>query len=965
MKIKRIILSVLLILTLFTSQTFAYEINADYNVQTFNFVLEGQTSSGDFGKPISVLLTNKNDNSVGHIGMTEVKADGSYTYKFYFDGDIDEYDLKVRLDGTDLTGTVVNKIETFSDLVLMDVKLKNKNDKPFSFSTDEKLNFTAVLNNAFEDNTQFTVICAFYNKNGKLLDCKMFFDGTLDFFDFEKTVTKNDIDVPTGANSLKIMCFKGFSSMKPLNSGEKVQNASGLELYVSPEGSATGDGSINNPFSTVEQAQKKIRDLKTTGAYPDGEIIVYLRDGKYFINSTIKFTSADCGMEKYPITYKAYENEKPVLTGGKYLKGSDFSNITSSDAMYEKIPESVRNKVLKVDLKVNGISYVADYANSGASFPGGINLLKTEIFVDNEACRLARWPNENSNGISNFVYSEGVITNSKDTNTKPVLKVTEETYNKLNGWSGVGTENEIFCEGWFGWQFDFESVSIDSIAASQLTLSQGVRGGFYPAGTEHLSDEEKDGSRNKFYFSNVIEELDKEYEYYIDRQNGILYFCPPETFNENSEIGIPQFEDKMVTVYDGADFINFEGITFELNKNAHLCIDKSKNINVKNCNFINSSYESVVIDNSYRYANEDSTFKPFYGTLDNENFVVETKNINLENCNFRNMGKGAIISAGGNLRTLERANYNFRNCTFDSVDRIRKNYASAIQFLGCGATVTNCLMKNQFGMAMLIGGSDIYVAYNEFDNVVGEASDCGAIYSQTFSYGTDISNNYFHDINYRTDKYDHYSTLNCMKVSHKPAIYIDAYQIGGNFQNNIFENIPIGTVMRSYGQTMKNNIFVDVPVVAFVSKNLSVNAKDSEGNITAPLWKDETTRYLAVIKDNETVQNVWYKRYPAVKDVIETLANRTADEQQNPIINIENNLVFYHNLNNYNTEQKEKNTIVGYDSLVGGSNVENMIFSTNTAIFKDFENKDFGLLAMENAFDLTKIDVNKMGVQSK
>ena len=38
-----------------------------------------------------------------------------------------------------------------------------------------------------------------------------------------------------------------------------------------------------------------------------------------------------------------------------------------------------------------------------------------------------------------------------------------------------------------------------------------------------------------YYFFNVLEELDAPGEYYIDRDNGILYFYPPDE-NENSKI---------------------------------------------------------------------------------------------------------------------------------------------------------------------------------------------------------------------------------------------------------------------------------------------------------------------------------------------------------------------------------------------------------------------------------------------
>ncbi|GAA4192992.1 RICIN domain-containing protein [Microbispora amethystogenes] len=88
--------------------------------------------------------------------------------------------------------------------------------------------------------------------------------------------------------------------------------------YVAPDGNDANPGTITSPFRTLQRARDVVR---TVNANMTGDIFVYLRGGTYSVSSTIDFTPADSGTNGYRITYAAYQNETPVLTGGVQVTG--------------------------------------------------------------------------------------------------------------------------------------------------------------------------------------------------------------------------------------------------------------------------------------------------------------------------------------------------------------------------------------------------------------------------------------------------------------------------------------------------------------------------------------------------------------------------------------------------------------------------------------------------------------------
>ncbi len=90
--------------------------------------------------------------------------------------------------------------------------------------------------------------------------------------------------------------------------------------YVSLLGSdITGNGSINNPWATINKAKTVIAADIAAGITRN--IIVFLRGGTYRLTSTETFGINDFD-STYSVTYQGYQGETAILNGSKILTGT-------------------------------------------------------------------------------------------------------------------------------------------------------------------------------------------------------------------------------------------------------------------------------------------------------------------------------------------------------------------------------------------------------------------------------------------------------------------------------------------------------------------------------------------------------------------------------------------------------------------------------------------------------------------
>lgn len=97
--------------------------------------------------------------------------------------------------------------------------------------------------------------------------------------------------------------------------------------YVSPQGSDAWSGRLpapnqarnDGPFASPGRAQTAVREAKAGGA--SGPFAVELRAGTYPLNGPLVFTPADSGTPQAPVVWRAYGDERPVISGGRVLDG--------------------------------------------------------------------------------------------------------------------------------------------------------------------------------------------------------------------------------------------------------------------------------------------------------------------------------------------------------------------------------------------------------------------------------------------------------------------------------------------------------------------------------------------------------------------------------------------------------------------------------------------------------------------
>jgi len=100
-----------------------------------------------------------------------------------------------------------------------------------------------------------------------------------------------------------------------------------IRFYVSTEGNDAWSGRLarpnarrtDGPFATLQRAQKAVRTVRARGVTTPVEVIV--AQGVYYLNEPLVFTPEDSGSARAPVTYRAQQPGKVILSGGKVVSG--------------------------------------------------------------------------------------------------------------------------------------------------------------------------------------------------------------------------------------------------------------------------------------------------------------------------------------------------------------------------------------------------------------------------------------------------------------------------------------------------------------------------------------------------------------------------------------------------------------------------------------------------------------------
>lgn len=509
------------------------------------------------------------------------------------------------------------------------------------------------------------------------------------------------------------------------------------DIFVAPNGSDSAPGTAQQPVATLAKAVDQARIVHAK------RIIV--RTGAYYLNSSIELDSRDNGL-----TIEAAPNSHPWIIGGKLIPENAIQSCHDATILNRIIDKDARQSVREIDLRQIGIQGLDPVHPRG--FPHAPDAAPEELFFGSQAGILARWPN------TGFAKIQSVIEpgNGENDQDKPKRKPVFNPGERSKLWANAA---DVWMYGY--WNFDWadESIAVDKIdpETGAITLSK-----------PHVYGVVKGAH---FFAENLIEELDQPMEYAFDRKALKLYFIPNQNVGRPVNLYLSTLKAPIIDIKN-ATKIRVQGLEFGMSRGDGVHIQNCSETTLTGCNFFSLGARAAVIDGGH-----DS---------------------GLQSCNIAHSGEGGVSLSGGDRNTLTPARNFVRNCDIGDYQRRSQTYRPAVSIAGVGNEVVHCAMHDAPHSAIIYGGNNHLIQFNEFYRTVALTGDGGVVYTgrNWTARGTRIVNNYFHD--------------NMGEKKWEPAIYVDDLGSGIIMSGNLIERCHWGFLIGGgRDNIMDHNVLID------------------------------------------------------------------------------------------------------------------------------------------------------------
>jgi hypothetical protein len=577
-----------------------------------------------------------------------------------------------------------------------------------------------------------------------------------------------------------------------------------ITYYVSVKGSDRNTGTLEQPFKSLIKARTIIREQRKR--HPKAAFTVLLRQGTYFLASSFVVDSLDAGTKEAPVTFSAYPNEEVHFTGGITVPIAKAVAVTDSKIIARLLPEA-RGQVLQVNLKALGITNYGTIHSKGFGHPYTTSAM--EVFCNHEPLNIARWPNDSLVSIGKVLDPGSIPRNGDYTNRGGKFQYTVE---RPNRWTQA---HNFWISGFFKYGYADDAVRIAQLDTANKTFAalQPTMYGF-----------ESGKVFQRWYAFNLLEEIDRPGEYYIDRENGMLYFLPPAGGLQSLEFSVAE---EPLLVMENTSYVHFKNIPFECARGMGVYIEGGKENLIDSCIFRNLGMVAVSIGKGVKSfdglqltgtePSESRAIGSLYGHLyEHTTFNREAgTGHRISNCTIYNIGSGGIVLGGGDRVTLRKGNNQVDNCRIFNFNRLERSYKAGINIDGVGNSIRHCEIYNCPGSAILLHGNDHVIEYNNIHHAVTDGDDMGAIYygRDPSELGNKVRYNFFHHIDN-----DHGTIM---------AVYHDDGACGMEVTGNVFYKAGSRTVMIGGGNdnVYRNNIFIDCPLAFHIDNRLMGWAK--------------------------------------------------------------------------------------------------------------------------------------------
>ncbi|PTY08385.1 hypothetical protein DB347_02040 [Opitutaceae bacterium EW11] len=530
-----------------------------------------------------------------------------------------------------------------------------------------------------------------------------------------------------------------------------------LRIYVSPQGNDLWSGLLpapnasrsDGPLATLEQA----RDTAQAAAGGD-DVTIVVQEGVYPRTQALQLGPNDSGKPGRPIVWRAPETGKAVFTGAVAV---DRLERLTDPQVLRRLSPSVRGKILVADLRAQHLTDFTGPAQRGS--PG------LELFYRGRRMPLARYPNEGWLRIAGVPqtgphrFNEGLEREKRFAGI-PAGRHYGRIVCDDDRPSHWAPDDSILAHGFWTWDWSDSFQPVQSIdkASREITFAEPHHAYGYTQG-------------QRFYFLNVLEELDRPGEWYLDRKLGRLYFYPPGPV-EAGDLTVSVLNEPFFRL-DGASYIHLEGFSFTASRAGGVSIEGGTECSIRGCTFSQLGGLAVKIDGGLRHE--------------------------LRGCDLDNLATGAVLVRGGDRKTLAPSSHRVINNHIHHFGQWLLTGEYAVLIDGVGQYVAQNLIHDAPFEAIYLRGNDHMVELNEVYRVVQETGDAGALHTgRDWTWrGNIIRNNYWHH-------------LQGPGLHGATAVYLDDFSSGFEVTGNIFYRA--GRAIQIGGgrdNTVANNLLIE------------------------------------------------------------------------------------------------------------------------------------------------------------
>ncbi|NOY82499.1 MAG: hypothetical protein GXP31_15985, partial [Kiritimatiellaeota bacterium] len=489
-----------------------------------------------------------------------------------------------------------------------------------------------------------------------------------------------------------------------------------------------------------------------------------------------------------PIVWRAAPGEKAVLSAGRAV--DSFTRVRDP-AVLERLDPAVRDRVLQADLRAMGISEYGD--------PGGGGVF---LYFRGEPMTVARWPNEGFVRIKDVVG--GKPFNVRGTKGDRIGKFEYEG-DRPSRWTD---ENDLWLHGFWFWDWADQRQPVAKIDTEKhiITLAKPYHRYGYRKG-------------QWYYAFNALSELDAPGEWFLDRKAGVLYFLPPAQVRPGD--AVVSLLPRVVT-FENTSRLTFRGFVIEASRHTPITMKNTDHCRIEGCVIRCTGRGAVSIGGG--------------------------RDSGVAGCDITGTAGGAVSLYSGDRKTLTPARLYADNNHIHHYSYWWRMYGPAVGLGGVGNRVTHNLIDNAPHCAIMFGGNDHVIEYNEIHSVCYESNDAGAIYAgrDWTMRGTVIRYNYLHHIN-------GFRGRGCV------GVYLDDMFCGTKIYGNVFYKVTRAAFIGGGRDNLiENNMFVDCP------RAIHMDAR-AMGWAAGSVPTTMTTRLKAMPYKSE----VWRAKYPKLPGILD------------------------------------------------------------------------------------------------